>query len=301
VEKNIIDAHVHLITPGMIHDARENAGILFPKFTDSIKHHFLARFGNKKPETVFSGTVKSRAGEWLKTMDENGIKKAVFLPISERLEEIKEFVNIAPDRFVGYAFLNYPTSESAPMRLRKAVKEYGLKGLKLYPPVQMFNPCDEALFPLYEEARSLRIPITFHFGITLAPVSDYRYANPIDLQLPLRLFPELNFIIAHFGAGFFREACLLGFHNKNVMLDTSGTNNWRDYTPERMPLAEVFKRSVEIFSAERILFGTDTVLHAASGYRSAIKNEQEEIVNALQISEAEKKAIMGGNAERLYC
>ncbi|MBI3793270.1 MAG: amidohydrolase [Nitrospinae bacterium] len=300
MENQIIDAHVHLITAGMINDARERGNALYPEFSDALASHFLKRFAGKTPDEVFGGTIKSRAEAWLKAMDENGISKAVFLPISERLDEIAEFVKIAPDRFIGYAFLNNPTAKSAPQALRKAVKELGLKGLKLYPPIQMFNPADKAMFPLYEEARSLGIPITFHFGITLAPLSDYRFANPIDLQLPLRLFPELNFIIAHFGAGFFREACLLAFHNKNISLDTSGTNNWRDYTPERLPLEEIFKRAVEIYSAERIIFGTDTVMNALSGYRSAIKAEQEAIVNSLKISAEEKKLILGGNAARLY-
>lgn len=300
MEKGTIDAHVHLITPGMIQDNRERMRKLYPEHADSIDGSFLGRFGGQTPEQVFGGSLAEKAEVWLKAMDASGIKQAVFLPISERPEEVKDFVGLHPDRFIGYAFLNQPASESAPQKLRAGVKEYGLKGLKLYPCTQMFSPCDKALFPLYEEALSLGIPITFHFGITLAPVCDYRYTNPIELQLPLKLFPKLNFIIAHFGAGYFREACLLGFHNKNVHLDTSGTNNWRDFTPERTPLFDVFKRSVEIYSAERIIFGTDTVMRKDVGYRSAIKEEQAAIVDKLPLSASEKELIMGGNARRLY-
>jgi len=300
VEPNFIDAHVHLITPGMIQDNRERTRILYPEFADAVDAAYTSRFEGKTPEQIFGKSLSELAETWLKVMDANGLRQAVFLPISERPEEVRDFLKFAPDRFIGYAYLNYPASETAPQRLRSAIKDYGLKGLKLYPCIQMFNPCDKALFPLYEEAQSLGIPITFHFGITLAPVADYRYTNPIDLQLPLRLFPKLNFIIAHFGAGYFREVCLLGFHNKNVMLDTSGTNNWRDYTPEQTPLYDVFKRSVEIYSAERILFGTDTVIRKDVGYRSAIKVEQETIVNKLTLSASEKELIMGGNARRLY-
>lgn len=300
MKREIIDAHVHLITPGMINDFRERATALFPGFGDAIVKNFSKRFEGRTPEQSFGNDLGAQAAEWLKAMDSSGVGRAVFFPISERLEDVRDFVAAAPDRFIGYAFLNDPTSKTAPERLRAAVKGYGFRGLKLYPPIQMFNPCDKALFPLYEEARALGIPITFHFGITLAALADYRYADPIDLQLPLKLFPELNFIITHFGAGYFREACLLGFHNQNVFLDTSGTNNWRDYTPERTPLFDVFKRAVEIYSAERIIFGTDTVIRAGVGYRSVIKAEQEAVVDGLPISASEKDLIMGGNARRLY-
>jgi predicted TIM-barrel fold metal-dependent hydrolase len=295
----IIDAHVHMISPGMVRDSADRIKAIYPQFNATVEANMKSRFGGKSPDQVF-GSIKDQADTWLKALDENGIDRAVFFPISERPEEIREFVGYAPDRFLGYAFINNPALPSAPEKLRTMVKEHGAVGLKLYPCIQMFNACDEALFPLYEEAQSLKIPITFHFGITLAPIADYRYTNQIDLQLPLRLFPDLNIIVAHFGAGYFREVCLLGFHCKNIHLDTSGTNNWRDFTPERMPLEEVYKRAVEIYSPERILFGTDTVMRKDSGYRTAIKAEQTGIVENLKISDGERRLIMGGNAARLF-
>ncbi len=296
----MIDAHVHLITRAMAEDARIRFQRLFPFAKEAVQQRserllnedFLAYLG-----TV---TLEEQAAMWLKAMDDNGIERAVFLPISERLEELRDFVRLAPHRFAGYAFIDDPAAADAPERLRRAVRDYGMAGLKLYPSLQLFNCCEERLYPLYEEAQSLGVPITFHFGITMAPVADYRYTNPLDLQLALNLFPRLNFIIAHFGAGFFREVCLVGYHNKNVHLDSSGTNNWRDYTPERMPLPTIFQRAVEIYGAERILFGTDTVIRPGAGYRSVIKEEQRGIVEGLTISSSEKALILGGNAQRLY-
>ena len=297
---NVIDTHVHLITRAMVDDAALRLRTLYPFAHDAMEKRAERLFGKDFLGWLGGVTLEEQAREWLKAMDAYGVERAVFFPISERLEDMRDFVALAPDRFAGYAFLNDPAAADAAERLRRAVNDHGLVGLKLYPSLQLFNCCDERLFPLYAEAQSLGIPITFHFGITHAPVADYRYTNPIDLQLVLNLFPELNVIIAHFGAGYFREVCLLGFHNKNVHLDTSGTNNWRDYTPERLPLAEVFKRAVEIYSAERIIFGTDTVLRPGAGYRAAIKEEQAGIVGGLEISPEEKELILRGNAERLF-
>lgn len=297
---NVVDAHVHLITRAMVDDAARRFGTLYPFAHGAVEKRAERLFGKEFLGWLGGITLQEQAREWLKAMDENNVERAVFFPISERLEEMRDFVALAPDRFAGYAFLNDPAAADAPERLRRAVADYRLLGLKLYPSLQLFNCCDERLFPLYAEAQSLRIPITFHFGITHAPVADYRYTNPIDLQLVLNLFPDLNIIVAHFGAGYFREVCLLGFHNRNIHLDTSGTNNWRDYTPERLPLEEIFKRAVEIYSAERIVFGTDTVLRPGAGYRAAIKEEQRGIVGGLGISADEKNLILRGNAHRLF-
>ena len=296
----VIDTHVHLITRAMVDDAALRFHTLYPFAREAVDKRAERLFGRDFLGWLDGITVREQAREWLRAMDGNGVERAVFFPISERLEDIRDFVAMAPDRFAGYAFLNAPAAADASERLRRAVNDYGLAGLKLYPSLQLFNCCDERLFPLYAEAQSLGIPITFHFGITHAPVADYRYTNPIDLQLVLNLFPDLNIIIAHFGAGFFREVCLLGYHNKNIHLDTSGTNNWLDYTPERLPLEEIFRRAVEIYSAERIIFGTDTVMRPGAGYRAAIKEEQCGIVRGLGISPEEKELILRGNAERLF-
>ncbi|MBI5179352.1 MAG: amidohydrolase [Nitrospinae bacterium] len=296
---NITDAHVHLITAGMADSAYHRYLKLFPAFPDAVRHNAQKLFGGGFPEYLAQTTIEQQAREWLSQMDKHGVSRVVFFPIAERLEEMRDFIRHAPGRFYGYAFIEEPAGETAPVRLKTAVNEFGLCGLKLYPSIQMFHPGDAALFPLYEEAQSLGIPITFHFGISNAPIADYRFVNPMEIQLPLKLFPRLNFIIAHFGAGYFREACLLGFHNKNIHLDTSGTNNWREYTPEKMPLEEVFRRAVAIYSAERILFGTDSLLRPGAGYRGAIKEEQIGIVQRIGISESEQALVMGENAERL--
>ena len=295
-----VDAHVHLITSEMVKDLTERFSSFYPAAEKVIEENSKKIFPPGFVSYLSTASLKDQADYWLKAMDENGIDKAVFFPISEQPGQIHEFTKFSPDRFMGYMYINKPLESDAPERLRKAVKKRSLVGLKLYPPTQLFHAYDKKLFPLYEEAQSLGIPITFHMGITHAPVADFHFVNPLDLRLPLTLFPKLNFIIAHFGAGFFRELCLLSYHAENLYVDTSGTNNWRDFTPERMPLKEVFKTTLELFTPDRVIFGTDTVLTPKTGYRTAIKKEQEEIVNSLGLSSQDTDKIFGGNAASLY-
>ena len=295
-----IDAHVHIITSEMINDLMKKFSSFYPAAEKVIEKTSKKIFPPGFLNYLSSTSLKGQADNWLKAMDKNGVDQALFFPISEQPEQVVEFVKFAPERFLGYMYINLPLQPDAPERLRKAVKEQSMVGLKLYPPTQLFHAYDKRLFPLYEEAQSLGIPITFHMGITHAPVSDFHFVNPLDLRLPLTLFPKLNFIVAHFGAGFFRELCLLSYHAENLYVDTSGTNNWRDFTPEKMELKEVFKTTLELFTPDRVIFGTDTVLRSESGYRTAIKKEQEQIVDSLGLTSDEVNNIFGGNAKRLY-
>ncbi len=296
----MIDSHLHLVTAEMIGDISARCEKNHPGFGKSLVENAHHLINDKFIEYLSSISIEDFAKRWITEMDENGIDKAVFFPISERPEQMAKFVAFSPERFIGYAYLGDPLLPDAASNLKRQVEELGMKGLKLYPCLQLFNAYDEAVFPVYEMAQSLGIPITFHMGITHAPVSDYRYTNPIDLQLPLKLFPKLNFIIAHFGAGFFREVCLLGFHSHNLYVDSSGTNNWREYTPEQMELKDVFKRTIEIFGASKVLFGTDTVLKNDTGYRTAIMKEQKEIIHSVCKTKAEAEMILTQNALELF-
>jgi hypothetical protein len=296
----MIDSHVHLVTSEMFDDLKKRYEKSYPGSSESLIKNASHLINNSFLEFLAKTSIDEFAQIWIEEMDKNGIEIAVFFPISEKMEQIGEFLQKSPDRFRGYAYLNDPLAEDAPQRLRGYVDDYGIVGLKLYPCIQLFHAYDPKLFPLYEEAQDLGIPITFHMGITHAPTADYRYTNPLDLQAPLKLFSKLNFIIAHFGAGFFREACLVSYHTDNLYLDTSGTNNWREYTPENLELKEVFRRALDIFGPSRILFGTDTVMRPDTRYRGAIMEEQRAIVESLCRDESDANLILHENAAELF-
>ena len=85
---------------------------------------------------------------------------------------------------------------------------------------------------------------------------DMRFSNPIDLHSVALQFPGVNFVLPHFGAGYFREALMLCDLCPNVSLDTSSTNSWMRY--EGLDLKTVFRRALEVAGATRLLFGSDS-------------------------------------------
>ena len=297
----IIDSHVHLVTARMVAGAKRRFDTAFPGIIDRSIKKGRATINEEMIRSLKNNSIETLAEMWITELDRNKIDRALFLPIlGASMTELARFIAIRPDRFSGYLFLDDPHKKKAVTAIRKWAKSDGICGIKLYPPLSHVSVADRSMFPVYEEAAAHGLPVLIHFGITTAPIADYRYANPLDLMLPSKLFPDTKFIIAHFGAGFFREVLMLGFHASNIFLDTSGTNNWRLYLPEVMPLKQVFKRSIEVFGADKILFGTDTILNGKTGYRSFVFKEQKKALAEIKVKKEDRAKIMGGNATKLF-
>ncbi|MCW8130503.1 MAG: amidohydrolase [Planctomycetota bacterium] len=210
-----------------------------------------------------------------------------------------------PETFIGYFMLN-PLAPDARERLARAAGELGLRGVCLFPALHHFDPGDERLFPLYEDAQKLGVVVFVHFGLLkvpireklkLAPVSDLRYSNPVLLARAANRFPELPFVIPHFGGGYFHETLLLGAQCRNVCVDTSSSNGWIGLVPE-LTLQAVFEKALLAFGPYRVLFGTDSSAFPR-GWRGDLYQEQRRILNALNVAPSVQDNIFGKNLERL--
>jgi uncharacterized protein len=240
--------------------------------------------------------LADHAAGWKAAFDRAGIATGVFIAIGEGNEELAEFVRLAPDRFQAWGSVLDPAAPDAAAIVRR-FSAWGLRGLKLYPPVQRFQANDRAVYPVYEAAAEQGLPVLYHFGITVAPIYDLTYANPLALSSVARDFPEITFGIAHCGAGFLREALFLAYHTENIWTDTSGTNNWRDFTPGAPGLDQVFRDLLRAYGPRRILFGTDST--APEEYREGILKEQQQLFRGLEVPDADMRAIFEGNARRV--
>jgi hypothetical protein len=129
-------------------------------------------------------------------------------------------------------------------------------------------------------------------------MGDLRYADPIDLSPVARDFPNVTFVVAHFGAGWLDSVLRLAYQCKNVCVDTSGTNNWMDYYVPKLTLADVFERCLTAMGPERVLFGTDS--NSTAEYRTWIKHQQVRALEELGLSDGDRDLILRGNASRIF-
>jgi predicted TIM-barrel fold metal-dependent hydrolase len=289
----ILDSHLHLTTAKMMH-TRARMAAYRQKAVQGVR--WRGKTFEERVKELEGQTLEDHARSWLDAFDAAGVEAGAFIAVGEANEELGQFVALNPSRLIGWGSLSDPKHPDA-WRQVSRFRELGLSGLKLYPPIQRFLPNDRALYPVYEAAAEANLPVLFHFGITVGAFYDLSYASPLPLSAPVKEFPEVTFVIAHFGAGFFRETLFLAYHTETVCVDTSGTNNWREYYPGNPSLEQIFRDAIRAFTPKRVLFGTDSTVWG--GYRHHILKEQVEILNRLDLSEDDRTDILRMNARRV--
>ena len=232
-------------------------------------------------------------------LDAAGLDKAVILPIDATTsrnatvytnEQIAELCAMSP-RLIGFASVD-PQQPEAPAKLREAVTKLGLRGLKLAPAMQQFYADDPSVYPIYQTARELGIPILFHAGMSWEPGSRLQYGQPMQFENVVADFPDLQIVLAHLAWPWVTDAVALALKYPNLHLDTAALyfDNPRDFLRYAMthsvPLT-VFERSLR----RQILFGSNYP-------RVEIKN-MAAAVRGLGFSDECLDLVFRENAERL--
>lgn len=192
--------------------------------------------------------------EIIRQMDEAGIEKTVlFACICPILYASNEFVsdncNQYPDRFIGFASVD-PNDSRAPEVLETAIKNLNLKGLKFHPPMQNFMPNDKKVWPIYEMADQLNIPVVFHVGSTpFGSLALLKQANPLLIDEVAVEFPQLNIILTHLGTLWHNETFMVAEKNTNVFVDTAAY----PHEIEELMTENLIKR----VGQNKFIFGTD--------------------------------------------
>jgi len=173
-------------------------------------------------------------------LDKAGINRAIIFPVAydDFRQPNREIAELAAKnkRFIGFARLS-PNSPNAGAQLEQAVREWGLRGLKLG------NVPNREIM---DKVRELQIPVLAHCGMGLAPVLYEGVAKS---------YPDVTLILAHLGFdqswsnmfAYPEQANYLARKYKNVYLDTSAAT-WISYTLEHA-VAEV--------GADKLIFGSD--------------------------------------------
>lgn len=242
------------------------------------------------------------AARWVEELDRHGVAQSVLiasLPGDE--DSVIAAVRAFPKRFFGYFFLN-PLAPDALSRAERAL-ERGLRGIALLPAMHGYFVHDERVRPVLELAASHGAVVFVHCGVLtvgvrkklgLASPFELRFSNPVDLHGVALRYPQVRFVIPHFGAGYFREALMVADLCPNVFLDTSSSNSWMRYQAPPVDLRMVFERALEVAGARRLLFGTDSSFFPR-GWHRAIFDEQVKALEVIGVTAEDARAIFGEN------
>jgi predicted TIM-barrel fold metal-dependent hydrolase len=174
--------------------------------------------------------------------------------------------------------------------------EPGLVGVKLFPGYLPFYPHDPRLAPVFEFAHRRGVPVMIHQGDTLDRAGRVKFARPIEVDEVAVRYPDVTFVLCHFGNPWMEEAAEIVYKNANVYADTSGllappTAHYFEKMVERCR-RRLFNAIVTVGAPDRILYGSDWPLEALA---TAV-----DLVDGLDLPLEDRDAILGGNARRLF-
>jgi len=304
---SIQDAHTHFFSRPFF---RALAGMSAQKADPEA---LVARVAAQARLQLPDESVAAHRDRWLAEMDRAGVARMVsFASVPAEVETVAEAARGSGGRLLGYAMVN-PKDEKAPALVEKALGSLGLRGLLTFPAMHHFRPGEACMTPILELARQHRSPVIVHCGLLRVKLRDLMgvprpydlsFANPLDIIPAANRFRDVTFVVPHFGAGFLRETLMLGMQCENVCVDTSSSNDWMATHPStagesgHLTLATVFRRVLDVFGAERILFGTDSSTFPR-GWRADIRDAQLAALEQAGAKGAPLDAIMGGNLARL--
>ena len=238
--------------------------------------------------------------DYLNDMKSAGIDRAVMVSFApDNQLKNNNFWTVAITRTGRNKPAKYPMlipfiSVSPTMKGRTMVEElehkykWGMKGLKIHPVAQRFAPDDERMWPVYEWITKHDLPITAHSGFNVDGKSEFGESERwISV---LEEFSNLKLILAHMGGGSWDKTVEIADKFPQVMFDTAIAISYinRPTTLDDEEAVDI----IRTIGSERILFGSD--------YPWINPKNDIERINGLNISDEDKKIILGQNAARLF-
>ncbi len=253
-------------------------------------------------------TADTLADRWIAELDRHGVNRtALIASVPGDEPSVGEAVARHPSRFVGFFMLD-PSATDASERARRALDELRLRGICLFPAMHHVALTDQRVRRIVELAAERPGVIVFvHCGVLTVGVRrklglpshfDLRLGNPLEVANLALAFPQVPFIIPHFGAGLLREALMAADTCANIHLDTSSSNSWIRHTPG-LTLDAVFKTTLAVVGPSRLVFGSDSSFFPR-GWQKGIYDTQKQIVEHAGISAADASLIFSGNFDRLF-
>jgi len=174
--------------------------------------------------------------------------------------------------------------------IKEKIIGLGAKGLKVHPVMSEHYPWDLRLWPAYEAAQEMGVPILFHAGISELPNYKNEYARVVHFARVAEAFPGLTMVLAHLGRPDYGAAAEIAKTHPNVFFDTAGCFSDSARPPEEV--SEEVLSLIKKIGAERVMFGSDWPWHDPAADIAVIKD--------MDLSRQEKEMILGGNAQRIY-
>jgi predicted TIM-barrel fold metal-dependent hydrolase len=198
-------------------------------------------------------------------------------------EEVAEFVSQSAGRLIGVGSVDISRPMQAVAEIRRCVRDYGFKAIRVLPWLWEVPPTDRRFYPVYTACVEEGVPFCTQIGHT-GPLMSSEVGRPIYLDRVALDFPELTIVGGHIGYPWTEEAVAVATKHENVHIDTSAYTA-RRYPPELL-------RYLRTHGANKVLFGTNYPM--ITGARAL------EGLDDLGLDDRTRALFLGGNAARVF-
>ena len=179
----------------------------------------------------------------IQLMDEYNVEKSCLFYWDNEL--VRAAVKKYPRRFAGYVWPN-PNERNSRSLVRRALSEWGFRGIKLHPLIHAFLPNSDIVYPIMDEARRARCPVLIHSGHP-------PFSLPWSIGELAENYRDVTIVMLHMGHGhgvYIEAAINTARRYDNIYLETSG-----------MPMHTKVREALEILGDTRVMYGSDVPFH----------------------------------------
>ncbi|HIJ56849.1 MAG TPA: amidohydrolase family protein [Deltaproteobacteria bacterium] len=216
-------------------------------------------------------------------------------------QDVADWVADYPEILIGFGSVNLSKSREYVEKKLAIIENLGLKGIKLLPYSQFFNPAEnENMEVLFEYCRRTGSTILSHSGCAAGPfelVELSQDSRPELWEPMVKKYPDVPVVLAHFASYsshypgiWFHEALELMKKYRNVYADISAATYLFD---DKENIKKIRNNSC----FDQVLFATD--YPGPLYYGLSLESIVKQIKANPFLADEEKYAIFSGNANRL--
>jgi len=165
-------------------------------------------------------------------------------------ELVADYVGQHPEKLIGWCSID-PNERDCVDQLEHCVRVLGLRGLKVGPVYQHFDPADRRYWPLFRKCVELNIPTIWHQGTTFPSSARLKWGGPLQLEDLAMELPDLRVIVAHLGHPWEEDLVALLRKSPNMFADISAVH----YRPWRY--WQAMATAMEYGVTGKLLLGSD--------------------------------------------
>lgn len=244
--------------------------------------------------------INATPAQLLKSMDVAGIDKALVFaskladcPNEWMLEQVKPH----RDRLLPVAAATLPGNNMSDIQ-QEAGKLSGLYragdivAVKFYTGYDHYYPSDRLIEDYLMSLEDVGCPAIFHSGDCLNSVKSakLKYAHPLHIDEVAVDYPGMNFIIAHMGFPWIKDAAEVCHKNDNVYADISGFVYGEFKFLEEVAFERAINEFLSIAPSNKLLFGTDYPISNQKSYTTTLDKWFGETLTAQRLTENVQKA-----------